>query len=333
MNQRPHDSRLYKLFLGSLLLLLAYGCGPKAPEQTVTQTPPPKQTPTELDKPRILVMGVTGRQGSALAKMLVDMGYPVRGTTRNPSSGTANSMQSLGIEVVQADFTDRPSLDRAATGVYGMFFYTPVGPQEVAMGKNIIDSAVASGVKHIIYSTSLSADPENGFPDGSPKREVEDYLRSIGIGFTIFRPAPFMENFAGQQASIFSNGITGPQSPEYVSQYISVNDIAFFAATAFEKPGEWIGAELNIASDEMTQAELAELFAEVMGQPVSYQQTSWDEAAKRMPERLVKIFRWYESSGFKVDVDTLRASYPNLSRLEEYLRSNAWEGWAPIEEE
>ncbi|MEM7284667.1 MAG: NmrA family NAD(P)-binding protein [Pseudomonadota bacterium] len=298
---------------------------PEPPEQVSAEAPPPK---TEAnDKPLILVAGVTGRQGSALAKKLVELGYPVRGSTRNPDSEKAKTMADLGIEVVKVDFRDTASLAAATEGIYGLFFYTPNSSEEVTMGQNVTDAAKASGVEHVIYTTSLSADPDNGYPIGQPKRSIELYLRDSGLGYTILRPVQFMENFDGRQSTYTNGGMSGPEEPTHLGQYISVRDIAFFAAEAFANPQEWIGKELNIAGDEMTQSNVAELFSRLLGVQVDYKQISWEQAARRMSPRLIEIFKWYESSGFKVDVQSLRNDYPNLMTLEQYLNETGWSSW------
>ncbi len=325
---REHRLKIFSCFC--LLFLSACQQKTEAPAEpipeTITNQPAPKVT-----KPTILVAGVTGRQGRALATRLLELGYSVKGTTRNPESDKAKDMMELGVNVVRADFSDPDSLRQVTTDVYGLFFYTPNDPLEVIMGKNVADAAKTAGVKHIIYTTYLSADPENGYPGEQAKRTIENYVRNSGIGYTFLRPVSFMENFDGRKTAFANNGISAPQAPDHIGQYISVRDIAFFAAEAFEKPGEWMGVELNIASDEMTQSDAAALFSRLLGVNVSYNQISWDQAAKRMPPQLIKIFQWYETSGFKVDVASLRERYPNLLTLEEYLQETGWNEWQPAE--
>ena len=318
-----------KIFLSFCLVLMA-ACQQKTePQKEPVANPNTEQTELDTKKPMILVAGVTGRQGRALATKLLELGYSVRGTTRNPESSKAKDVEQLGVEVVRADFSDPDSLRPVTQDVYGLFFYTPNDPQEVTMGKNVTDAATAAGVKHIVYTTYLSADPENGYPGEQAKRTIENYVRNSGIGYTFLRPVSFMENFDGRKATFANRGISAPQAPEHIGQYISVRDIAFFAAEAFEKPDEWMGVELNIASDEMSQTDTAALFSRLMGVEVPYNQISWDQAGKRMPPQLIKVFQWYESSGFKVDVASLRERYPNLLTLEEYLRETGWGDWQP----
>jgi nucleoside-diphosphate-sugar epimerase len=62
----------------------------------------------------ILVTGATGLLGGAIAKSLLEEGHQVRIMVRNIKR--AHSLISLGADVVQADMTDRSSLERAVSG-------------------------------------------------------------------------------------------------------------------------------------------------------------------------------------------------------------------------
>ena len=36
------------------------------------------------------------------------------------------------------------------------------------------------------------------------------------------------------------------------------------------------------------------------------------------------MYRWFESAGYKADIETLRQMYPSLKRLETYLLEQGW---------
>ena len=266
-------------------------------------------------------------QGGAVAGELLKRGYPLRGLTRDTGKPKAQALAARGIEMVQGDFSDPASIQAAIAGAYGIFLNTPNGADEVNQGKTLINIAKVAGISHIVYSTYTSADPVHGRP-GMPKAEVESYLRSSGIGYTILRPVTFMENFARMKSAILSDGIRDPRKPQTKMLYISVKDIAFFTGEAFDKPTDWLGRELNIASDSFTNPELAAMISRISGVPVKFTQISWEEWGKQMPPYLVDLYKWYETSGFTVDVAGLRRQYPNLYTMERYLRENGWEDLA-----
>lgn len=131
--------------------------GPVAAREqaAATQTTPAAvQTPTaSSNKGLILVTGITGQQGGAAAAELAQRGYPLRGLTRDTGKQEAQTLAARGIEMVQGDFSDVAALQASIAGVYGIFLNTPNGPDEVAQGKTVINTAKAAGVNHIVYST------------------------------------------------------------------------------------------------------------------------------------------------------------------------------------
>lgn len=56
---------------------------------------------------RVLVFGATDNMGGAVASELLRRGWQVRGVTRNLQSKKAPALAERGVEMVQADMTDR----------------------------------------------------------------------------------------------------------------------------------------------------------------------------------------------------------------------------------
>jgi nucleoside-diphosphate-sugar epimerase len=56
----------------------------------------------------ILITGVTGHQGGAVAKALRGTGFHLRGLTRKPDSGRAAALARHGVELVKGDLDDEP---------------------------------------------------------------------------------------------------------------------------------------------------------------------------------------------------------------------------------
>src|SRR4051812_39472459 len=89
----------------------------------------------------ILITGVTGNQGGAVAKALQGSGFKMRGLTRTPDSERATALARHGIEVVKGDLDDEASLRRALAGAWGVFgVQNPLGvgvEGEEAQGKRL----------------------------------------------------------------------------------------------------------------------------------------------------------------------------------------------------
>ena len=146
----------------------------------------------------ILVAGATGTQGGAVARELVSRGYTVRGLTRNLDSDASKALSVLGVHMVRGNFDDAGSLDAALEGAYGAFSvqqYRGVGVDgEIRQSQAFVDAAKRAGVEHFVYTSVLYARLGTGVPQFESKREIEDYVRALGIPYSIVRPPSFMAN-------------------------------------------------------------------------------------------------------------------------------------------
>src|SRR5437879_12986103 len=105
----------------------------------------------------ILITGVTGHQGGAVARALNGSGFRLRGLTRKPESEKAMTVAQNGVELVQGDLDDEASLRNALAGVWGVFgvqnsWEAGVEREEV-QGKRLATLARAAGVEHYVYSS------------------------------------------------------------------------------------------------------------------------------------------------------------------------------------
>ncbi|XP_019618952.1 PREDICTED: nmrA-like family domain-containing protein 1 [Branchiostoma belcheri] len=73
----------------------------------------------------VTVFGATGTQGGGVANALLeDPEFKVRIVTRSASSDKAKALQERGAEVIEGNFDDASSLERALQGAHGTFVMT-----------------------------------------------------------------------------------------------------------------------------------------------------------------------------------------------------------------
>ena len=96
----------------------------------------------------ILITGVTGNQGGAVAQALKGAEFKLRGLTRKPDGDRAAALASQGVEIVKGDLGDEASVRRALAGAWGVFsVQTPMEggvEQEEAQGKRLATLARTS---------------------------------------------------------------------------------------------------------------------------------------------------------------------------------------------
>src|SRR6266702_82693 len=211
----------------------------------------------EADMPKpitVAVAGATGKQGGAVARLLLSRGHQVRALTRRPESKPAGDLRSLGAAVYEADLDDRAAVQRATEGADAFFLmatpYEAGVEAEVRQARTAAKAAKEAGVKHLVYSSVASANQDTGIPHFDSKREVEDYIQGLGIPYTIVGPVFFMENLLGP---MFLHGLrigtlSMPLPASRPLQVIAVQDIAGFVRLVLERPGEFLGKRVDIAS-------------------------------------------------------------------------------------
>ncbi|MFC1863666.1 NmrA family NAD(P)-binding protein [Thermodesulfobacteriota bacterium] len=146
--------------------------------------------------------------------------------------------------------------------------------------------------------------------------------------YTIVRSVEFMEDFnEWWKDEILKDGISDPRAGDFPRQFIACKDLASLAVQAFNNPEEWIGPAINVAGDEMTNTEMAEIFSRVLGRPVPLNLITWEEWEERyhIPSVIVDVWKWYNKTRFVADVKALRKQYPNMQRLEDFLRETGWD--------
>jgi uncharacterized protein YbjT (DUF2867 family) len=279
----------------------------------------------------VLVSGATGKQGGHLVRELLARGHSIRALTRKPESPAAVALAERGVTIVQGDFEDQGSLERAARGVDTVFaMATPFEGGEKAEareGINMVRAASAVGVSHLVYSSVAGADRATGIPHFDSKFEVEQEVRRSGVPFTIVAPVSFMDNYLADwmAAGIAKGSIAQPLPATRRLQQIAVADIAQFTALVMERRESFLGKRIDIASDELTGATAAAVISEASGRHIEYTALPID-AVRQRNDDLARMFEWFDRVGYDADIVGLRVLYPEVEwhRFSTWAREQDW---------
>ena len=282
-------------------------------------------------KLNVLVTGATGKQGGHLVRELLAHGHAIRALTRKPDSPAARALAERGVTIVTGDFEDQNSLERAARGVDTVFaMSTPFesgAPTETREGINLVRAASTVGIRHLVYASVAGADRATGIPHFDSKFEVEKALRRSGVPFTIVAPVFFMDNFLGDwlAAGIAKGSIAMALPATRRLQQIAVQDIAQFTALVIERRERFLGARIDIASDELTIASAAAAIGEATGRRIAYTALPID-TVRQGNEDLARMFEWFDRVGYDADVVGLRWLYPEVDwhRFSAWAREQEW---------
>ncbi|GAA0593890.1 NmrA/HSCARG family protein [Streptomyces crystallinus] len=265
----------------------------------------------------VAVTGATGTQGGATARALLAAGHPVRALTRRPDSPAADTLRGLGAEIRHADFDDRASLAAALAGADSLFAVTtPFGTDtdtEVRQGTTLVDVAAEAGIGHIVFTSAAHADRDTGVPHYESKRLIEQHLRAAGVPWTVIAPAAFMDNYAGGWTldGLREATFAWPMPAHRPLTLIPAADIGAFAALVLQRRDEFAGRRIDIASDERTPAQLAEILAAALDLAVTHHEVPLAYVRKHSTD-LAAMFAYFTSVGLDVDVAGLRRDYPEV---------------------
>jgi len=277
----------------------------------------------------IAVVGATGAQGGGLVRAVLNDpngGFAARVLTRDVNGARAKDFARLGAEVVAADIDNPKSLKKAFEGAYAAFcvtfFWAHLSPEkEMAEAKAMAVAAKATALRHVIWSTledtrQLVPLSDNRIPtlqgkykvlhsDG--KGESDHFFTDAGVPTTFLLTSLYWDNFIyfGMGPKKGPDGklaITFPIGDKKLPG-IAAEDIGKCAYGIFKKGDEFIGKTLAISGENLTGAQIAAVFTEVLGHEVRYNSVS--------PEA-------YRGFGF-AGADTLGNQFQFLRDFENYF--------------
>lgn len=284
------------------------------------------------DKLSVLVSGATGQQGGGLARMLLKKGHSVRAFVRRPASPEAGELERLGAELAEGNFEEPSTIEDAAKGMDAVFVVaTPfeAGTEvETRHGIAAADAARAAGVSHLVYSSVAGANQDTGIPHFDSKRKVEEYIEGLGVPYTIVAPVYFMDNLLAPwtlpqlKEGRFSMAL--PSSRPL--QQIALSDIAAFTGVVLESREEFVDQRVDIASDELSGREVAEILTRVTGHEIDYVELSLEQVRQAMGEDGARMFEWFDQVGYSADIEGLRREHPEVGwhTFEDWAKEQDW---------
>ena len=219
----------------------------------------------------ILVVGATGLLGRATARQLLNQGHSVRALVRDRAR--AEDLRKAGAEVVVGDLTDPASLARACKGALRVFAcahsllgrgrYSSAQVDHVGHSALVV-AAREAHVEHFVYTSMMGAREDHPIDFARTKHEIEQVVKGSGMGWTVLRPAAFMEQhvhlFNGRL--LLDKGFVVLIGPAVKPRnFVAVRDVAPFAVIALADDG-LNGRTIEIGGpDNLSNTEVAHMYA------------------------------------------------------------------------
>jgi uncharacterized protein YbjT (DUF2867 family) len=228
----------------------------------------------------ILVIGGTGQVGCEVVKQLAQAKAKARVLVR--SAQKAEEAKKLGLETVEGDFTNIPSLEAALKGVEKLFLLTPAGSHQADQEIAVMEAAKKAGVKHIVLVSAVGAHPSSPITLAQQHAKSEDHLKGMGLAYTILQPHSFMQNLFRSLGSIKGQGAIYGNFKEGKIAMVDTRDIAAVAVAALTQPGHENQTYVITGPEAVTNSEVAEKLSALTGKKVNYVDIPSEQIVKAM---------------------------------------------------
>ena len=219
----------------------------------------------------LLVTAAHGNQGKLLIPRLLAAGVDFRACVRSGES--ARGLRAAGVtDIVVGDLSDPDVRAQAMNGVEKVYYVGPaLHPREREMGIAAIDAARAAGVQHFVSSSVLHAIITD-LVQHEIKRDLEEYLISSGMEFTILQPANYM--LRHRLVPAFAKGVFFLSwALDRYQSMVELGDVTEVAATVLTESDHHAGATYElVAPGRYTTHDLAKIISAVAGREVVAEQ-------------------------------------------------------------
>ena len=248
-----------------------------------------------------LVIGATGSLGGLISHHLLKGGSRVRALVREGSD--YSSLQSGGAEVALGDLKNRRSLERACIGARriiatataatrsGQDTVDAVDRQGYA---DLIEAAVAAGVEQFVFVSAHGFGADSPVPLAQAKAHTEQILRGSGMGFTILRPALFME--AWISTLLGAQLQRGPRvllmgNPDEPLPFVGIRNVADLALAVLGHD-EAADAVLPLSAQAVSYRQIIERIGTVTGNAIEIETVPPGTEIPGFPPAILDLWSW-----------------------------------------
>jgi NAD(P)H dehydrogenase (quinone) len=220
----------------------------------------------------IVITGASGSFGRLVTARLLEKvpASELVMITRNPAG--LKDLQTMGAQIRHGDFDQQPSLRTAFEGAEKLLLISTLSVgRRVGQHRNAIEAAVAAGVRHIVYTSSVGIHPRNPAIVIPDHLATEEMLRRCGVAWTFLRGAQYAEAIATMLAPrAVATGRWVTSAGDGCMAFVARDDCAASAAAVLTTPGHE-GAAYEITGPELLSLrDCARIASEISRRPIDY---------------------------------------------------------------
>ena len=280
----------------------------------------------------ILITGATGKTGSATAKSLGEKGETFRALIRNEEK--KEGLESLGGEVVIGSIENTEVVNQSMQGVKTVLVLLPNSESQLALEKQLVDSAKQAGVERIVKMSSIEATPDATSPIPKLHLESEEYIKQSGLAWTMIKPNFYMQNLLASAGTIKEQGKIFLPMGDGKTGMIDTTDVGKVLAKVLSEDGhESMNHEIT-GPEILSFYEVAEIFSQVLGKQVDYVDVPMDAYKQTLGQFLtnqwhldavIDLFKGIAEGGIEDKTDTFNELMGETPKsLSQFLAENSF---------
>lgn len=280
----------------------------------------------------ILITGATGKTGSATAKSLGEKGETFRALIRNEEK--KEGLESLGGEVVIGSIENTEVVNQSMQGVKTVLVLLPNSESQLALEKQLVDSAKQAGVERIVKMSSIEATPDATSPIPKLHLESEEYIKQSGLAWTMIKPNFYMQNLLASAGTIKEQGKIFLPMGDGKTGMIDTTDVGKVLAKVLSEDGhESMNHEIT-GPEILSFYEVAEIFSHVLGKQVDYVDVPMDAYKETLGQFLtnqwhldavIDLFKGIAEGGIEDKTDTFNELMGETPKsLSQFLAENSF---------
>lgn len=277
-----------------------------------------------LEKPTIVVFGVTGTVGSEILKLLSTRNCFIRGILRSPLREVPIRLDGSNnnITYVAVNLKSKEEIKRACQNSDAIFLLTGTSPCQVNFETNIIEVAQKLKIKRIV-KLSAPVIPNNIHVEVSDwHRQIEKMLAKSGIDYCLLQPHSFMQNWERNTFTIKYFGKIFGVMGVAKRNYVDARDVAEIGVSYLLSDNKLNGEAVVISGPEaISHEDMAIRISHVIKKKVVYENISREAYLKKLTKQ-AKLPMWLARHIVEIEILAVKQTEPTTDTVQAILKRN-----------